>query len=370
MSLRDTIEAAVNTVETQALATETPAAAPVETSVPATEVKADVKADVPVVETAAEKAGRTAGRARDEHGRLLPGKAEKAAEAEPVKTEPQAQRPQRPSSWKKEMWEHWEKLDPAVAKYIHEREGQFAGGISTYKTDYDRLKPVADVIAQHEPFLRQQNIKPEQLVSNLMAADQTLRFGQPKDKLSLFAKLATDYQIPLHEMLVQGEDGKVYFNQEYFKPQQQQAQQAGTLTRDEALKLFQEQSAHQQWITTIRNFQEAKDDKGNPKYPHFETVRLTMDRLLKSGEATDLPTAYTKAVRLNDDIWEAEQAAKTAAAQSAAQKAQQAQVGKAKATAVSPRTATPSADADTGKAKGIRASLESAFDAHATPGRV
>ena len=87
MSLRDTIEAAVNTVETQALATETPAAAPVETSVPATEVKADVKADVPVVETAAEKAGRTAGRARDEHGRLLPGKAEKV-EVEPAKVEP------------------------------------------------------------------------------------------------------------------------------------------------------------------------------------------------------------------------------------------------------------------------------------------
>ncbi len=268
------------------------------------------------------------------------------------------------------MWDHYDKLDPKVAEYVHQRESEFAKGVSTYKADYDRVKPVVDILAQHEPFLRQQNIKPEQLVSSLMQVDQTLRFAQAQDKLKLFAKLATDYQIPLHEMLVQGEDGKVYFNQQYFQPQQQQAQQAGTLTREEALKLFQEQSAHQQWVTAIKNFQEAKDDKGNPKYPHFETVRLTMDRLLKSGEATDLPTAYTKAVRLNDDIWEAEQAAKTAAALSATQRVQQAQVGKAKATAVSPRTATPSAEAGTGKAKGIRANLESAFDAHSQPGRV
>jgi hypothetical protein len=217
--------------------------------------------------------------------------------------------------------------------------------------------------------MRQNNIKPETLVSNLLSADQTLRYGQPQDKLKLFAKLATDYQIPLHEMLVQGEDGKVYFNQQYFQPQQTQQAPTG-LTKEDAEKLFQEKMAHMQWTNAIQAFVAAKDDKGNPKYPHFETVRQTMDRLLKSGEATDLPTAYTKAVRLNDDIWEAEQKAKQDSAANAQQKVQQAQVGKAKATAVSPRTATPSADTGTGKAKGIRASIEAAVDAHAGGGRV
>ena len=120
MSLRDTIEAAVNTVETQA---ETPATPdkvePVAASVETQKVEA--------VETPEQKAGRTAGRARDEHGRLMPGKAEKPVEAIAEKpAEPQKQRPPRPSSWKKEMWDHYDKLDPQVAEYVHQREAEFA----------------------------------------------------------------------------------------------------------------------------------------------------------------------------------------------------------------------------------------------------
>ena len=366
MALREALDAAVNTVE-EAHKLETPA---VETVTP---VETGVKAEP--VQTEKPEAGRTAGRARDEHGRLLPGKAEKpiekpAEQAAPVVEQPVVTaRPPRPSSWKKEMWEHYDKLPPQVAEYIHQREGEFAKGVSTYKADFDRAKPLMDVVGQYEPFLKQQNIKPEQFIESLAKADQTLRYGNPQDKLRMFAKLAQDYQIPMHEMLVQGEDGKVYFNQQYFQPQQTQSQQPSGLTREEALKLWQEQSANQQWITAIKNFQEAKDDKGNPKYPHFETVRQDMDGLLRAGLAKDLESAYTKALRMHDDIWEAEQKAKTEAAQKAQQEALTKQVVKAKSSAVSVKSATPASQTPA-KGKGIRAHLDAAIDAVAEPGRV
>ena len=73
MSLRETIEAAVNTVEEARV---TPAETPVveKTEAPVVEAPVEAKAE-PKAEPKTD--GRTAGRARDEHGRLLPGKAEK-----------------------------------------------------------------------------------------------------------------------------------------------------------------------------------------------------------------------------------------------------------------------------------------------------
>src|SRR3990167_2399060 len=94
------------------------------------------------------RAAAVAERERDADGKFLP-KAEAGATkpAEPVPTAakihkaapaasaapadpavaqapvaPVKPRPPRPSSWKKENWEHWDKLGPALAEYAHARE--------------------------------------------------------------------------------------------------------------------------------------------------------------------------------------------------------------------------------------------------------
>ena len=94
-----------------------------------------------------------------------------------------------------------------------------------------------------------------------------------------------------------------------------------------------------------------------------------MAQLLESGIAQDLKSAYDKAIRMHDDIWEKEQAAKQAASQQATQAAQAKQVAQAKAAAVSPRTTTPGAGT-VSSAKGIRAAVEASVEAHSGGGRV
>ena len=74
-------------------------------------------------------------------------------------------------------------------------------------------------------------------------------------------------------------------------------------------------------------------------YPHFEEVREQMAQLLERGLATDLKTAYTKAVRLEDSVWEKEQQRMLQQSQTQSNKRQQ--VARAKSTAVSPRSVTP-----------------------------
>ena len=364
MTLRDTIESAVNTVEK---AQETPV---VEKPEVKAEVKPELKAEVkPEVKTEVKEAGRTAGRSRDEQGRLLPGKPEKLVEkpvetpviqATPTET-PKPKTPP-PSSWKKDHWESWDKIaaeNPKLAEYLTQREGEFAKGVSTYKQEYDAVKPLADAIQPLLPVLQQHGINPAQWISTMGQAHHSLVFGTPQQKLQMFAKLAQDYKVPL-QALYDPNVQQQFLMQQTLQPQAPQPD-VRSVVQEQLTEVFAKHDLEQ--------FQSAKDASGNPLYPHYEKVRNTMAQLLEAGVAEDLKNAYDKAIRMHDDIWEAEQAVRHAASEKARQEAQAKEVAKAKAAAVSTRTATPSGE--TVKAtKGIRAAIESAVETHAEGGRV
>ena len=356
MSLRDTIEAAVNTAE-QAPVQDTPV---VQTPAVVEQTPIQTQGE----ETAEQKAGRTAGRLRDEHGRLLPGKPEKPAVVQAVATaapaEPVKPKMPPPSSWKKDHWTSWDKIateNPQLADYLNQREGEFAKGVSTYKQEYESVKPLADAIQPLLPTLQQYGIQPAQWITNMGNAHHQLVFGSPQQKLQMFVKLAQDYRVPI-QALYDPNAQQQFLMQQQIQPQAPQP---------DVKQLVQEQLTEVFAKNDLEQFQAAKDGSGNPLYPHYQTVRNTMAQLLEAGTAQDLKSAYDKAIRLHDDIWEAEQAAKHAAAEKARQAEQAKVVNKAKAAAVSPRTATPGAGAAQAT-KGIRSAIESAVEAHAADG--
>jgi hypothetical protein len=103
------------------------------------------------------------------------------------------------------------------------------------------------------------------------------------------------------------------------------------------------------------------------RFPHFEMVREDMAQLLERGLAPNLETAYAKAVRMNDEAYKLEQDKLLRSASTQASKAQQ--VAKAKATAVSPRSVTPSGQVKGTDAKDRRSLLLASL-ADAEGGRV
>lgn len=332
---------------------------------------------IPAAPQEPDKPGRTAGRPRDANGRLLPGKPEKPAAAPgssaagvTAPEQPQAPakpRPPRPSSWKKEMWDHWEKIDPQVAEYLAQREDQFAKGVSTYKQEWDAVRPMAEAMAQFAPLLQQHGIRPEQWITNLGNAHKTLALGTPEQKLSAFVKLATDYKIPLHEMVVQGQDGKLYINPNIAAqapaPQQPQAPDIDAIVDQ---KLMAREVSRE-----IQSFIDATDEKGEKQHPHFEAVRETMIGLLQANLATDPKDAYQQALRhpRHADIYA--QVQQQEQAQEAARKAQEAAaaVARARKSAVSVKPSTPSVSGEP-KPKGVRGAIEAAFEQHEGGGRV
>lgn len=341
-SLRDQLSKAYDTVAE--------AEAPAEPSAPVPAAQAPAEAPIE-----AEKPGRTAGRERDEKGRLLPGPAKKpeAPIEAPVQAEPH---PERPSSWKKDYWDHWTKLDPSVAKYIRQREDEYAKGVSTYKGEYDRLKPLGDAYEPYRGEFEKLGIDPAKQFAKYVEIHRTFAQGTPQQKLATFMQLVNDYQVPVHEMFVQGQDGRLYFNQQAM----QQAQAAQQPQQPDFRQLVNEaitERTMQQQIEAMR--------ADTQKYPHFEVLRETMAGLLQAGLAQDLTSAYDAALRLpkHSEIWDAMQKQQRETDGKEKAEADRKAAEAARRNSVSPKSATPASTAPT-TAKGLRANLEAAYNEH------
>lgn len=317
-------------------------------------------------------------RARDESGRFASKEPEVRAEKptkEPIK-EPKTEAkaapeieapayvaPKRPASWKAELDPHWAKLPKEIHDEIARREADFARGVSTYKTEYDRLKPLGEALKPYESVLQQTGLTATQLIQAAMSAHNAFS-GTKEQKLRELARYVNEYQIPVHEMLIQGEDGKIYFNQQYF--QTQQPKQPQGLTPDEVDKRVRDNWIQMERNRQLNEFVNAKDGAGNPRYPHFEAVKPTMDGILRAGLAQDLPSAYDAALRMPEHsaIYDEMNKQRLATEEAAKARAQAELAAKAKANRVSPRPQTPTGTAGSGGAKTLRDTISDVVEDH------
>ena len=242
----------------------------------------------------------------------------------------------RPSTWKKEYVQIWDKMEKGeqiskddftkFAEYANQRESEYKKGVSTYKAEADRAKSYENAIAPYADNLQRRGIQPTQYIENLVRAEQILSNAPYDQKVQVFQKLASDYGIQLNGGQVTQLD-----------PYTQQLMNQLNMVNQEvsSIKGRFAQEENQRLMTEIERVRSNVE-----KFPHFDVVREEMAQLLELGKAPDLETAYKKAVRMNDDVWELEQERLLSSAKQQASKAQQ--VAKAKAAAVSPKSVTPS----------------------------
>jgi hypothetical protein len=311
---------------------------------------------------------------RDEKGRF---KAQEASSEQDTAEEPDLvgsndnaneEEIKRPTTWKKEYVEVWNKmqegkpLDKAefakFAEYANQRESEYKKGVSAYKAEADNARQLTEAIGQFTPELQKHGIHPVAWINNLGRAHYTLANGTYEQKLNAFNRLAQDYGIQLNQDALQMPE------QAYVDPYQQQLMQQLQATQQQVQQLsaIREQEENARLTQEISRVSSDKE-----RFPHFEMVREDMAQLLERGLAPNLETAYAKAVRMNDEAYKLEQDKLLRSANTQASKAQQ--VAKAKATAVSPRSVTPSGQVSKTDAKDRR-SLLLANLADAEGGRV
>jgi hypothetical protein len=260
----------------------------------------------------------------------------------------------RPTTWKKEYLPIWDKLTAGeqltkeeaikLAKYSNQRESEYKKGVSTYKAEADRARELENAIAPFIPELQAQSISPSAWINNLGRAHMVLTKAPYEQKVQMFQRLAQEYGIQLNQDGLTAQQPQVdAYTQQLMNQLNMVNQEVSTI---KSRFQMEEQSRLNTEIERVRSNVE--------KFPHFDVVREEMAQLLELGKAQDLETAYAKAVRLNDEVWAIEQERLLKSAQKQASKATQ--VAKAKATAVSPKSVTPSGKvADTGDKKDRRA---------------
>jgi hypothetical protein len=274
----------------------------------------------------------------------------------------------RPTTWKKEYVEVWNKmqegkpLDKAefakFAEYANQREAEYKKGVSAYKAEADNARELTEAIGPFIPELQKHGIHPAAWINNLGRAHYTLANGSYEQKVQMFHRLAQDYGVQLNQDALQMPE------QAYVDPYQQQLMQQLQATQQQVQQLsaIREQEENARLTQEINRVSSDRE-----RFPHFEMVREDMAQLLERGLAPNLETAYAKAVRMNDEAYKLEQDKLLKSANTQASKAQQ--VAKAKATAVSPRSVTPSGQVSKTDAKDRR-SLLMANLADAEGGRV
>ena len=253
----------------------------------------------------------------------------------------------KPTTWKKEYLPIWDKLEKGeqvtkeeftkFAEYANKREDDYKKGVSTYRQEAEHAKTLRSAIEPYMGELQRKNVKPEEYISALARADQMLTHAPYEQKVQMFNQLAQSYGINLGNQV---------------QPQDQLAHQLYTVNKEVAtIKQRYEQEEQSRLYSEIE-----KVRSNSEKFPHFDEVREDMAQLLENGIAKDLETAYTKAIRLNEDVWQKEQERLVKSA--TGQREKQLQVSKAKAKAVSPRSVTPTSVVATSDKKDRKSILE------------
>ena len=324
ISLRDTIENAIDSSESQVAENTTSQEAP--------------------------QAPKTS-RPRDESGKFTKSQPEadvQEIEALEAQDEEKPAVKPRPSSWKKDYEEHWGKLDPQLQDYIQQREADYAKGVSTYKNQWDQAAPILESLNQFQPLLRQYGVAPQQWITQLGNAHASLVTGTPEQKMQIFQQLANDYGVNLGS--ITGQTG--------YDPQFSSLAQELNQIKNQWGQFQQQQEAMEQ--TQLRS--EIDSFKADKHY--FEEVRETMAGLLQSGMADDLQSAYDKAIRLNDDVFQKIQSEQTRTSEAA----QREKVAAAKAKVLSPKSTTPTGSATSGSktASSTREAIMAAMEQHSS----
>ena len=264
--------------------------------------------------------------------------AEDTDEPESPPDEPEIGDIPKPTTWKKDLLPLWDKIAKGETltkdeskkhlEYLNQRENEFKKGVSVYKAEAERAKALEEAINPFVPELQSQGISPAAWINNLGRAHMVLTKAPYDQKVQMFHRLAQDYGVNLNQINEPQQPVDAY-TQQLMQQLNQVNQEVSTIKgrfeQEEQTRLSNE-------IERVRSDKE--------RFPHFDMVREEMAQLLELGKAQNLETAYAKAVRLNDEVWAVEQERLLSSAKKQASQAQQ--VARAKATAISPKSVTPS----------------------------
>lgn len=249
--------------------------------------------------------------------------ADATAQAKPVSGEATAATIEAPKHWADADKGLFSKAPPDIQKRWLDREKEYTKGFDAKAQELAKLQktytPFDELFSPYDRDLQLRGQTRQQFTSQLLEAHKYLQ-DSPKEALKW---LAEQYGVDIAALTGQ---------QQQVDPQLDGVNKRiqGIESNLNGFAQAQAQAEHQSNIGKISAFADAKDEKGNLLHPHFDEVVNDVVAVMKSGVTKDLGTAYAKAVRLNDAVFEKVQAEKATAKATADKATRQAEIDKAK----------------------------------------
>ena len=238
-----------------------------------------------------------------------------------------------PKNWSEDVKGTFKDLPREAQEYMLKRDKEMTADytrktqeVAQQRKSYESLDRV---IAPMRQQIAASGVGEAEYISRLLNADMALR-NNPKMAIK---QLAQGYGIDLSSIEETGD-----WNESEPQIAQLQQQNQAILAELNQFKQQNLQSARQQTENQISTFAQSTDAKGNLKYPHFEQVRVKMGNLIDAGEAKGLEDAYSKAVRLDDNLYKQSLESQRKSAKAEEDAKRKSALEKAKK--VRPRTAT------------------------------
>lgn len=272
------------------------------------------------------------GRARDESGKFVPKVADKvqtpgdaASIAQGAVEEPAWNKA--PASWKKEKHVLWSGMTPEQREYAYQREEQMRSGVEPLLPKAEFADKISKAVEPYMNTIRGLGLELPQAVAGLMKVDHDLRTLPHDQKLTMLHHVAMGYGIDL--------SGQIQGARQAYDPVMQNLQNE-LLSIKGQFSSFTEQQRAAEDRSALEEIQ-----KFSTTAEHFEDVKPMMIQLLQGGLANNIQEAYDKAIRLNPELFDQMQSARQATADAEKRGAADAAAKRAKAAAVSVRSATP-----------------------------
>ena len=369
-SLRDQIEAAIETTEPDQVAAPSPAPAAADPAPAAEAQTADVSAaEAPAGEAQDLNAlaeGQTEPESQEQHQPERDAQGKFKAKAEGIqpgpKSGPKQSGERAPASWRPDVREHWAQLPDTVRAEIHRREVEVQRTLQESAEARKNYDAVMRTVAPYEAFIRAEGSNPIQAIDNLMATAAKLRTGTAPELASMVAGIVNQFGVGrFGNGFIQALDAALAGQTPVVDPQQAAMEQVlnqrlapvqQMLTQFQQAQEVQQQRVAQEAQSEVERFLERAEFGNDVR----EDMADLMETAARRGQNLTLADAYKKACLMNDRVLSVLRARKQA--QGAQQQTQAAQ--RARSAAVSVSGAAPKG-AMQQPATDVRSAIEAAI---------
>lgn len=214
-----------------------------------------------------------------------------------------------PKSWKAAARGKWSTVDPEIRTEVQRREKEIARVFGETSTIREQAKQLEAVLRPFEARIQSTGMPPLQVVQELFRADHILTTAPAPQRAAYMAKLIKDYGVDIRALdsALAGEQIEDPASAQFAK------------MLDERLSPLQAFISQQQQIAQGQEQQILADASAainaiatdNVKYPHYESVRQDMADIIEMNSRRNVyltpEQAYTRAVAMNPE-WGAQAA--------------------------------------------------------------